>query len=100
MTTHDLATIQDASSGILKLSGADLIVFADRTGKVSAVQPESLRANGGQVQEMLSRSLERGESKDWWFSGGHLYQALMQPIEFGTAPHNTTIGPRRYPETP
>ena len=92
MTTHDLATIQDASSGILKLSGADLIVLADRTGKVSAVQPESLRANGGQVQEMLTRSLERGESRDWWFSGGHLYQALMQPIEFGTAPHNTTIG--------
>ena len=92
MTTHDLATIQDASSGILKLSGADLMVFADRTGKVSAVQPENLRANSGQVQEMLSRSLERGESKDWWFTGGHLYQALVQPIDFGTAPNNTTIG--------
>jgi len=92
MTTRDLATIQDASAGILKLSGADLMILADRTGKVSALQPEKVHANGPQVQAMLSRSLERGESRDWWFTGRHLYEVLMQPIEFGAPPHNTTIG--------
>jgi len=92
MTTRDLATIQDASTGILKLSGADLLLFADRTGKVSAFQPENLQANGPEMQAMLLRSLELGESRDWWFSGGHLYQVLIQAIEFGAPPHNTTIG--------
>jgi hypothetical protein len=92
MTTRDLATIQDASTGILKLSGADMIMLADRTGKVSAWQPEKLHSNGPQVQAMLLRSLERGEPRDWWFTGGHLYEVLMQPIEFGALPHNTTIG--------
>jgi signal transduction histidine kinase len=92
MTTRDLATIQDASTGILKLSGADLLLFADRTGKVSALQPENLHASSPEMQAMLLRSLELGESRDWWFSGGHLYEVLIQPIEFGAPPHNTTIG--------
>ena len=92
MTTRDLATIQDASTNVLELSSANLLVFADRTGKVSALQPQNLRADGAQVQAMLYHSLERGESSDWWFTSGHLYQVRMQPIEFGEAPQKTTIG--------
>jgi signal transduction histidine kinase len=92
MTTRDQATIQDASTGILKLSGADLLVFVDRTGKASALQPESILVNEAQVQAILTRSLERGEPRDWWFTGGHLYQVLLQPIEFGEPPRNVTIG--------
>ncbi len=92
MTTRDRVTIQDASAGTLKLSGADLLVLADRTGKVSALQPQNTQAGETEVQAMLRHSLERGESRDWWFTGGHLYEVLLQPIEFGEPTNKSTIG--------
>src|SRR6202035_4404749 len=32
------------------------------------------------AQEMVSRSITRGESSSWWFGGTSLYQVVLQPF--------------------
>ncbi len=58
MTTHDPATIQDASRGLWQLVGSDLLVLADSSGKVMALQ--------GTPQEITVRERRGigGTSKD------------------------------------
>jgi signal transduction histidine kinase/ActR/RegA family two-component response regulator len=92
MTTEDAATIQDASADIYRLSGSDLLVLANRTGTVAGLRTSTSGLDRGTAQELLRGSLERGESSDWWFGGGHLYEVWIQPIYFGAPSQNTTIG--------
>jgi len=92
MTTEDAATIDDASADVWKLSGSDLLVLADRTGSVMALRARASGLDSAKAQGLLRQSLDRSESKDWWFDGGHLYKVWIQPIYFGSATENTTIG--------
>jgi signal transduction histidine kinase len=92
MTTEDAATIQDASADVWKLSGSDLLVLANRAGTVAALRASTAGLEPGAAQKLLRRTLDQGESRDWWFDGRHLYEVWIQPIYFGAPSQNTTIG--------
>jgi signal transduction histidine kinase len=92
MTTRDPATIQDASADIWHQSGSDVLVLGDRSGEVFGMQTGSSRFEGAAARDLLRHSLEKGESKDWWFQAGHLYEVWIQPIYFGQPSQNSTIG--------
>jgi len=92
MTTDDRATIEDASADVWKLSGSDLLVLANRKGNLVALRSSASRLDSAAAQGLLRQSLDRSESKDWWFVGGHLYEVWIQPIYFGPASDNLTIG--------
>jgi len=92
MTTQDAPTIQDASADVYKLSGSELLILANRSGTVTALRASTPGLERATAQELLRGSLERGESRDWWFGGGHLYEVWIQPIYFGASSQNTTIG--------
>ena len=76
MTTEDAATIQDASADVWKLSGSDLLVLANRAGTVAALRTTNAGLERNTAQELLRRSLDRGESRDWWFDGRHLVRSV------------------------
>ncbi len=92
MSTEDSTTIEDASTDVWKLSGSDLLVLANRSGNVVALRTSSGGFDPGTAQGLLRQSLERGESRGWWFGGGHLYEVWLQPIYFGLPSQNTTLG--------
>jgi signal transduction histidine kinase/CheY-like chemotaxis protein len=92
MTTEDAATIEDASTDVWKLSGSDLLVLANRTGSVVALRAGPSGLDSNTAQGLLRQSLDRSESKGWWFGGGHLYEVRIQPIYFGAPSQNTTVG--------
>ena len=92
MTTEDAATIEDASADVWKLSGSDLLVLANRTGSVVALRASTSGLDSATAQGLLRQSLDRSESKGWWFGGGHLYEVRIQPIYFGSPSQNTTVG--------
>lgn len=92
MTTEDQATIEDASADVWKLSGSDLLVLANRTGNVVALRASASGLDSGKAQKLLRQSLDRSESKDWWFGGGHLYEVWIQPIYFGAPSRDMTVG--------
>jgi signal transduction histidine kinase len=92
MSTHDAATIQDASADIWRLSGSNLLVLAGRTGKILALRTSTAGLSSGMAEELLQGSLGRAQSRDWWFGGGHLYEVWIQPIYFGAASENKMTG--------
>ena len=92
MTTHDEATIQDESADLWRLAGSDLLVLADRSGKLMALQTSSSGFTRGAAMQSLKRSLESGEPREWWFGGGHLYEVFLRPVYFGPAANNTLLG--------
>jgi signal transduction histidine kinase len=92
MTTEDAATIEDASTDVWKLSGSDLLVLANRTGSIVALRASASGLDSSTAQGLLRQSLDRSESKGWWFGGGHLYEVRIQPIYFGAPSQNMTVG--------
>jgi signal transduction histidine kinase len=92
MTSGDEATIQDGSAGVWRRIGGDLFMLADRRGRLMALHTVNPGFAPAQAAEMLQRSLRRGEPRDWWFGGGHLYQVFMRPIYFGEPANGTELG--------
>jgi signal transduction histidine kinase/CheY-like chemotaxis protein len=92
MTTHDGATIQDGSAEVWRMSGADLLLLADRSGNVDALRTRTVGLSQIEAQALLRKSLDSAEDRGWWFGGGHLYETWMQPIYFGTPGSGSTLG--------
>ncbi len=92
MTTEDSATIQNESPEIWKLAGSDLLVLADRRGGVVAVQSKTQGFEHARAQVLMQQSLDQGHPRGWWSSDGHLYEVWLQPIYFGAASHEMSIG--------
>jgi signal transduction histidine kinase len=92
MTSQHMATIQDASATFWHLSGSQLFVLADRSGRVVANHNVSSAFTFAEAQESMQRSLAKGESQDWWFGGGRLFEVFLQPIYFGAPGDNPPIG--------
>ncbi len=92
MSTQDPATIRDATSGILKESGADLLVLADRRGVICSVESTKSGITPDVAQYLLNHTFEKGVTRDWWLAEGRLYQIVTQPVEFGQGRQTTVIG--------
>ncbi len=92
MTTQHAPTIQDASAGLWQLSGSDLFLLADRTGKVMALHTSTEGYTQEAAQSALLRTLQKEQNRDWWFGGGHLYAVFLQPIYFGESGDNVVLG--------
>jgi len=92
MSTQDPSTIRDAAGGILKESGADLLVLADRRGFICSAESSKSRIDPNVAQYLLNHTFEKGARRDWWLAVGRLYQIVAQPVEFGQHGQNTVIG--------
>lgn len=92
MTTHDAATIQDASRDLWKLAGADLLLLADSSGKVVALQATPPEITVRQAQDFFPQAVASGQPRQWWYVEGHLYEIFLQDIYFGQAAENRVLG--------
>jgi signal transduction histidine kinase len=92
MTTHDPATIQDASRELWQLAGSDLLLLADSSGKVMALQttPQEITVREG--QDFFPTVVSREETRHWWYVEGHLYEVFLQDIYFGPASARQVLG--------
>ncbi len=92
MTSHDPATIQDASKDVWQLTGSDLLVLVDRNGSVVALHTKSPGFTREAAQVYFQVSLNEEDSSHWWFGSHHLYQAFVQPVYFGSRTEGTLLG--------
>jgi signal transduction histidine kinase len=92
MTTHDPATIQDASRGLWQLAGSDLLVLADSSGKVMALQGTPQEVTVREGQDFFSTVVSQEETRHWWNVEGHLYEVFLQDIYFGPASQHQILG--------
>ena len=92
MTSQDIATIQDASATYWQMSGSQLFGLADVSGHWLALHAQAGRTSREDLQSALARSLAERRTRDWWFSGGRLFQVFLQPVYFGSRPENPQLG--------
>jgi len=92
MTTRDTLTIADGSKDIWRLSGSDLLVLADPSGKIQTLKANAPAFQLETAQSQIHRLLDRDKPRDWWLGAGHLYEVWMQPIYFGQASDSTITG--------
>jgi signal transduction histidine kinase len=92
MTTHDPATIQDASRDLWKIAGSDLLLLADSSGRVMALQATPQEITLHQGQDFFAQAAAREETHHWWYVEGHLYEVFLQDIYFGPASRQQVLG--------
>jgi signal transduction histidine kinase len=92
MTSHDPATIQDASRDLWQLAASDLLVLADRRGVVVALQAKASSFTQETAQSYFTKTMADEEAGRWWYGGGHLYQTFVQPIYFGRRTDGSLLG--------
>ncbi|HYW40503.1 MAG TPA: ATP-binding protein [Terriglobales bacterium] len=92
MTTRDPATIQDASRDLWQLAGSDLLLLADSSGKVMALQATPQEITVRQAQDFFPKVVSRDETRHWWYVEGHLYEVFLQDIYFGPASGHQVLG--------
>jgi signal transduction histidine kinase len=92
MTTHDPATIQDASADIWRLAPSDVFVLADPVGQILALHTNTPGMTRTSAEELLKNSLGTDQPSFWWYGAGHLYQVFLQPIYFGAPKNGSVLG--------
>jgi signal transduction histidine kinase len=92
MTTHDPATIQDASRDLWQLAGSDLLLLADSSGKVMALQASPAEITVQEGQDFFPHVVSHEETRHWWYAEGHLYEVFLQDIYFGPVNRHQLLG--------
>ena len=80
MRNGDPTAIRDASEDPWQSDDCNLFVLANKSGKIVALHSTTFSLTIATAQEMVSRSINRGETSGWWFSGTSLYQVVLQPF--------------------
>ena len=92
MTTHDVATIQDASTDIWRLVPSDVFVLTDPLGRVMSIHTSLPGMTRSIAEDLMKRSRQTDQPSYWWYGGGHLYQVFLRPIYFGRAQDGSVLG--------
>src|SRR5246500_2407937 len=92
MTTNHPVTIQDASQDLWRLAGSDLLVLADRTGKLVALHAKASDFGRDTAQGSLTLSLASEKGAHWWCGSKHLFEVSIQPIYMGSRSENRVLG--------
>jgi signal transduction histidine kinase/ActR/RegA family two-component response regulator len=80
MRNGDITTIEDASNDPWQSDDCNLFLLTDASGKITAMHFSGATLAITDAQEMLTRSIVRGETGGWWFGGKNLYQVVLLPF--------------------
>jgi signal transduction histidine kinase len=90
MTSGDDLTIQDGAAEFWQLSGTDLFMLADPSGRVVAVY-----AKNASVDKTLRNGMKillASPGKHYLIDGGSLYACALRPLYFGSDQDGTLLG--------
>ena len=92
MTSGDAPTIQDASLSFWKLSGSDLFLLADTSGRVVALHLSHDGLDRKYAEDGVADALQKGQDSAWWYSNGRLYWLFLRPILAGSGNDAKLLG--------
>lgn len=90
MTSGDDLTIQDGAAEFWHLSGTDLFVLADPTGRVVAAYTQN--GSAGETLRRGIKALLTSPDKRYLIDGNSLYACAWQPLYFGSDQEGTLLG--------
>ena len=90
MTSGDDLTIQDGAAEFWQLSGTDLFMLADPSGRVVAAYAKNAPADNTLRQRM--KALLASSTKHYLIDSGSLYACALRPLYFGSDQDGTLLG--------
>src|SRR6185437_9718175 len=90
MTSGDDLTIQDGAAEFWQLSGTDLFMLADPSGRVVAAYAKKTPADNTLRKGM--KALLASSTKRYLIDGGSLYACAIRPLYFGSDQDGTLLG--------
>ena len=90
MTSGDALTIQNGAAEFWQLSGTDLFMLADSSGRVVAAYGKKKPADNTLRQGM--KALLAAPSKHYLIDSGSLYACALRPLYFGSDRDGTLLG--------
>jgi signal transduction histidine kinase len=90
MTSGDDLTIQNGAADFWRLSGTDLFVLADPSGRVVAAYTKNSTADPALRQGV--KTLLDSPSKHYLIDGDSLYACALRPLYFGSDQEGTLLG--------
>ena len=92
MRNGDATAIKEASEDPWQSDNCNLFVLADKSGKIVALHSTSPSFPLTAAEDLVSRSVSRGETSGWWFSDRSLYQVVLQPFYDGAPKKKNLLG--------
>jgi signal transduction histidine kinase/CheY-like chemotaxis protein len=92
MRNADPTAIQEVGDDPWHSDESDLLVLADASGKIVALDSRTSAFPRELAQQMLDRSFKEGNTSGWWYSGSRLYQIVLQPFYGGTPAKSNLSG--------
>jgi signal transduction histidine kinase/FixJ family two-component response regulator len=80
MRNGDATAITDASEDPWQSDDCNLFVLAGKDSNIVALHTTNSSLSTAEAQTLLWRSVRRGETAAWWFTGRNLYQVVLQPF--------------------
>lgn len=90
MTSGDDLTIQDGAAEFWQLSGTDLFMIADPTGRVVAAYAKNVPVDNTLRQGM--KEILSSSTKHYLIDEGALYVCALRPLYFGSDQNGTLLG--------
>jgi signal transduction histidine kinase len=92
MTTNHAPTIRDGSLPLWQLAGSDVFVLANPKGEMMALHAGRGGLKSEDVEQDLTRSLNRNEDAAWWYADDQLYWVFIRPITAGSGSDTKELG--------
>jgi signal transduction histidine kinase len=92
MRNGDATAIRDASEDPWQSDDCNLFVLADKSAKIVALHSTSPSFTIAVAQEMVTSSVNRGETAGWWFTDRSMFQVVLQPFYEGTSRKKNLLG--------
>jgi signal transduction histidine kinase len=91
MTSGDDLTIQDGAAEFWQLSGTDLFMLADPSGRVVAAYAKKNVPPDSTLRQGMKTLLE-SPTRHYLIDGGSLYACALRPLYFGSDQDGTLLG--------
>lgn len=92
MTSQHAPTIQDASQKLFELSGGDLLALMDASGQLVGLHSTGESTPRSAIENILRTNRPSGNTTEWWYAGGRLYEVRLEPIHFGPDNSESLLG--------
>lgn len=92
MSAQDAATIRDGGAEFWQVSGSDLLILNDQTGRMVSFYNNGSFLNADDVGAQAAEAVQQPGTLRLLRSRGRLFEVLPQPVQFGTARKGFTLG--------
>jgi hypothetical protein len=81
MTPTNDSTLQGSIDSPLVAEGSDLVVLTDGANQITALHTSNRSMTATAAEQLLLRSVQKGNPSDWWYVDGNLYQVVLQSVD-------------------